>query len=65
MMRLLAVIRTSRPDFSFLVGWDPVLLPLMLMGADGGTSAPSGVVPELTAKLWSLAQAGPVNLDSE
>src|SRR5262249_6081687 len=46
-----------RPDFSFLTGWDVVLIPMMLMGADGGTNATSGVVPELMRRMFDLAQA--------
>lgn len=55
MMRMIAAIRPSRPDFSFLTGWEAVLVPMLLVGADGGTHATSGVVPELTRRLFDLA----------
>lgn len=58
MMRMIAAIRPSRPDFSFLTGWDVVLTPMMLTGCDGGTNATSNVVPELTRKLYDLNRAG-------
>src|SRR3954465_9816951 len=57
MGRMINAIRPVRPDFSFLTGWDVVLVPMMLMGADGGTNATSGVVPELMRRLYDLAAA--------
>jgi 4-hydroxy-tetrahydrodipicolinate synthase len=57
MGRMINAIRPVRPDFSFLTGWDVVLVPMMLMGADGGTNATSGVVPELMRRLFDLAAA--------
>jgi len=53
-------VRPIRPDFSFLTGWDVVLVPMLLVGADGGTNATAGIVPELTRKLYDLFQAGQV-----
>ncbi len=58
MMRMIAAVRPHRPDFSFLTGWDAVLAPMLLAGADGGTHATSGVVPELTRRVYQQAQAG-------
>jgi 4-hydroxy-tetrahydrodipicolinate synthase len=54
MMRMIAAIRPVRPDFSFLTGWEAVLVPMLLVGADGGTHATSGVVPELTRMMFDL-----------
>ena len=34
---------------------------MMMIGADGGTNATSGVVPELTRKLYDLAAAGQID----
>ena len=48
MMRMIAAVRPIRPDFIFLTGWDAVLVPMLLIGCDGGTNATSGVVPEMT-----------------
>src|SRR5215210_1816467 len=42
MGRMVNAIRPHRPDFTFLTGWDVVLVPMMLVGADGGTNATSG-----------------------
>lgn len=57
MMRMIAAIRPRRPDFSFLTGWDAALMPMLLIGCDGGTNATSGVVPEITRKLYDLTVA--------
>lgn len=62
MMRMIAAVRHERDDFSFLTGWDAALMPMLLMGCDGGTNAVSGIVPELTRKLYDETLAG--QLDS-
>ena len=58
MIRMIKSVRPNRPDFSFLTGWDAALMPLLLIGCDGGTNATSGVVPEVTRKLFDLTLAG-------
>jgi len=58
MMRMIAAVRPQRPDFCFLTGWDGALMPMLLIGCDGGTNASSGVVPEITRKLYELTRAG-------
>lgn len=57
MIRMIQAVRPNRPEFAFLTGWDAALMPMMLVGCDGGTNASSGVVPELTRKLFDLTQA--------
>ncbi len=54
MCRMMQAVKPIRPDFSFLTGWDVVIMPMLLMGVDGGTNATSGIVPELTRALWDL-----------
>src|SRR5688500_9555469 len=54
MMRMIAAVRPLRPEFYFLTGWDAALMPMLLLGCDGGTNATSGVVPEITRKLYDL-----------
>lgn len=61
MMRMVSAVRPHRPDFTFLTGWDCVLVPMLVAGADGGTNAASNVVPELMRRIYDLARAG--NLD--
>ena len=58
MMRMIEVVRPSRPDFIFLTGWEAVLMPMLLIGCDGGTHASSGVVPEMTRSLYDLTVVG-------
>ena len=57
MIRMIQAVRPNRPDFSFLTGWDAALMPMILVGCDGGTNASSGVVPEITRKLYDLTTA--------
>jgi 4-hydroxy-tetrahydrodipicolinate synthase len=57
MMRMIAQVRPLRPEFAFLTGWDAALMPMLLVGCDGGTNATSGVVPEITRKLYDLTLA--------
>ncbi len=58
MMRMIEAVKPNRPDFSFLTGWDAVLMPMLLIGADGGTNATAGVAPELTRKLYEATTRG-------
>jgi dihydrodipicolinate synthase/N-acetylneuraminate lyase len=58
MIRMIQAVRHNRPEFSFLTGWDAALMPMLLVGCDGGTNASSGVVPELTRRLYDLTMAG-------
>jgi 4-hydroxy-tetrahydrodipicolinate synthase len=58
MCRMITAIRPDRPDFSFLTGWEAALVPMLVMGADGGTHATSGIVPELTRRIFDLTKAG-------
>jgi 4-hydroxy-tetrahydrodipicolinate synthase len=57
MGRMINAVRPIRPDFCFLTGWEAVLVPMLIMGADGGTNATSGIVPELTRSLYELTTA--------
>lgn len=61
MMRMIAAIRPMRDDFTFLTGWDAALAPMLIAGADGGTNATSGVVPELTRALHRAVVAGKID----
>jgi len=54
MMRMIDAVKPIRPDFAFMTGWDAALMPMLLLGCDGGTNATSGVVPEITRKLYDL-----------
>jgi dihydrodipicolinate synthase/N-acetylneuraminate lyase len=58
MMRMIQQIRPSRPDFTFLTGWEACLIPMLMIGCDGGTHASSNVVPEVTRRMYDLFRAG-------
>ena len=61
MIRMIEAVRPNRPDFAFLTGWDAALMPMLLIGCDGGTNATSGVVPEITRKLYDLTVGGRID----
>lgn len=61
MMRMISQIRPLREDFCFLTGWDAALVPMLVAGANGGTNATSGVVPELTRAIHRSVIAGDIN----
>jgi 4-hydroxy-tetrahydrodipicolinate synthase len=58
MMRMISAIQPTRPDFAFLTGWEAVLVPMLIVGCNGGTNATSGIVPELTRQVFDLTRAG-------
>ncbi len=51
-MDTLNEVKSIRSDFACLIGCEEILLPALLMGADGGTVAASGVAPEAVMKLY-------------
>jgi dihydrodipicolinate synthase/N-acetylneuraminate lyase len=60
MLRMMAAVQPLRPDFVFLTGWEAALLPMLLIGCQGGTNATSGVIPEVTRKIFDLTAAGQI-----
>jgi len=57
-LNTIAAVRPRRPDFSFLIGCEEILVPSLIMGGDGGTLATSGVVPELLVRMYDDTRAG-------
>jgi 4-hydroxy-tetrahydrodipicolinate synthase len=57
-MDTLNEVKAVRPDFACLIGCEEILLPVLMMGADGGTIATSGVAPEAVMKLYDSFRAG-------
>jgi dihydrodipicolinate synthase/N-acetylneuraminate lyase len=51
-------IKSQRPDFSVLIGWEELLCASLFMGGDGGTLSSGGVVPEVIMKIYREARAG-------
>lgn len=60
MLRLLAAVRGDRPEFSVMTGSEAVLVPMLLMGVDGGTHSIANVVPEALRQLYDWVGAGNV-----
>ncbi len=60
-LNTLQAIKTQRPDFTCLIGCEEILLPSLMMGADGGTIATSGVVPEVIMALYDAFRAGQID----
>lgn len=56
--QVLHEIKSQRPDFSVLIGWEELLCPALFMGGDGGTLSSAGVVPEVIMKIYESARAG-------
>lgn len=49
-------IKPQRPDFSVLIGWEELMVPALMMGADGGTLSTAGVAPEVIMKIYEQAK---------
>ena len=56
--QVLHEIKSQRPDFSVLIGWEELLCTSLFMGGDGGTLSSAGVVPEVIMKIYNEARAG-------
>lgn len=48
-------LRPQRPDYVVLNGCEEILLPSVIMGANGGTIATSGIIPEIIVELYERA----------
>jgi 4-hydroxy-tetrahydrodipicolinate synthase len=57
-LNTLEMIKPQRPEFTCLIGCEEILLPALMMGADGGTIATSGVVPEVIMALYNAFLTG-------
>ena len=51
-------LRRHRPDYVVLNGCEEILVPSIVMGANGGTTATSGIVPEVIVELYDRTVAG-------
>lgn len=52
MTNLIQKIRPLRKGFSLFTGWDPIFLPMLRLGVDGGILSMSGVIPRLMRKIY-------------
>jgi 2-dehydro-3-deoxy-D-pentonate aldolase len=61
MIRMMATVQPVRPDFVFLSGWEAALVPMLIMGCQGGINATSNVAPEVTRKIYDSVKTGQVH----
>jgi 2-dehydro-3-deoxy-D-pentonate aldolase len=62
---VLREIKSVRPDFSVLSGWEDLILPSLLAGADGSICAFANVAPELFVDLVHSARDGDLERAAE
>src|SRR5215208_4950343 len=55
---VLREVKRVRPDFSVLAGWEDLILPSIIAGADGSICAFANVAPELFVNLVHSARDG-------
>jgi dihydrodipicolinate synthase/N-acetylneuraminate lyase len=58
-------VKRVRPDFSVLSGWEDLILPSLLAGADGSICAFANVAPGLFVELVHSAQSGDLGKAAE
>jgi 4-hydroxy-tetrahydrodipicolinate synthase len=58
-------VKRVRPDFSVLSGWEDLILPSLLAGADGSICAFANVAPELFVELVRSARDGDLERAAE
>ncbi len=62
---VLREVKRMRPDFSVLAGWEDLILPSLLAGADGSICAFANVAPELFVELVKSARNGDLTKAAE
>jgi len=62
---VLREVKRVRPEFSVLSGWEDLILPSLLAGADGSICAFANVAPELFVELVRCAQDGDLERAAE
>ena len=62
---VLQEVKRVRPDFSVLSGWEDLILPSLLAGADGSICAFANVAPELFVNLVHSARDGDLERAAE
>lgn len=56
MLGMIQQVRSRRPNFTFMTGWDTTLVPMLLTGCDGGTNATANVLPEVMSGIYEAVQ---------
>ena len=62
---VLQEVKAERPDFAVLSGWEDLILPSLLAGADGSICAFANVAPELFVDLVGSARNGDLDRAAE
>ena len=62
---VLREVKRARSDFSVLSGWEDLILPSLLAGADGSICAFANVAPEQFVELVRSAQSGDLERSAE
>ena len=62
---VLQEVKAGRPDFTVLSGWEDLILPALLAGADGSICAFANVAPELFVDLVRSAKNGDLDRAAE
>jgi 4-hydroxy-tetrahydrodipicolinate synthase len=62
---VLQKVKPVRPEFSVLCGWEDLILPSLLAGADGSICAFANVAPELFVNLVDAARSGDLTRAAE
>jgi 4-hydroxy-tetrahydrodipicolinate synthase len=62
---VLREVKRVRADFSVLSGWEDLILPCLLAGADGSICAFANVAPELFVDLVHSARASDLERAAE
>ena len=58
-------VKAERPDFTVLSGWEDLILPALLAGADGSICAFANVAPKLFVDLVWSAKEGDLDRAAE
>ena len=64
-VKVLREVRAARPEFAVLQGFEDLILPSVLAGADGSICALANVAPELFVDLVKSARDGDLNHAAE
>ncbi len=65
LVSVLREVKPARPDFSVLCGWEDLILPSLLAGADGSICAFANVAPRLFVDLVGSARSGDLTTAAE
>jgi 4-hydroxy-tetrahydrodipicolinate synthase len=62
---VLQEVKAERPDFTVLSGWEDLILPALIAGADGSICAFANVAPDLFVDLVRYAKEGDLDRAAE